>query len=65
MISDNQKIAFLEYDVLKLLEMNPPGWSEQFKEWFEKARNLIWGFKQALINKESDEQERQWRESMD
>ena len=58
-MSNWQKIAFLEHELLVNLKMNTPGWNTKFKEWFQKAINLLENYKHYLINQESDEQERQ------
>ena len=68
MISNWQKIAFIEVELQTYLKMNTPGWTKQFKEWYEKAVDLLEDYKHYLINKESDEQDYReaiWDTSMD
>ena len=57
MISNWQKIAFIEVELQTFFKMNTPGWPKQFKEWYEKAVDLLEDYKHYLINKESDEQD--------
>lgn len=66
MITDSEKIAFIENDILKLLDIWKPKTLKQVKEWYQMATNILVEYKQYLINKDSDEHERedivrQWR----
>ena len=56
-MSDWEKIAFLEHELLLNLKMNTPGWKNEFTKWFNKAVDIIWQYKKYLINKVSDEQD--------
>jgi len=65
MISNWQKIAFLEHELLINLKLNKGNKSKEFNAWFEYAVDILEQYKQYYINRISDEEERQWREIMD
>jgi len=57
-MSDNQKIAFLENDILMILRSGRPTTPKQYAAGYQQALDTIENFKHYLINKESDEYER-------
>jgi hypothetical protein len=58
-MSDNQKIAFIQYELLTHLKMNKGNRWKEFNAWYDYATSVIDELKQYLINKESDELDRQ------
>lgn len=58
MITDSEKIAFIDIELMKLLEIWKPKVWKQLKEWYQMATNILFEYKQYLINQDSDDQER-------
>jgi len=58
-MSDNEKIAFLNIDVLMALRFSTPSTPKERVKGYEEAIQIIEHMKQYLINKQSDEQNRQ------